>query len=499
MPYDATPPHRSDCHCETCIAPRPPAPTWEAAPPPGPLRRLLQGLAGVDPALARTCPTDELRQIERVGVAVLFGVLLQGLLVFTAAVVVLGTEGSALAIAAAITLVICGVLFAYDTMFVAADWGAQGAAYAAEHGIVTPGSRPVKRMAAMAVRWGMSAFIASTLAMFVLIRLFLPDIEGRWAEQHRAANSQLAAAAGARHDSLMADLGARLARSERQMNTLATERDALLGRLPSHPDIDQQQTELTARLERAEAAATKAELQEAEYRGSASAEVAGARLHAGNTGQQGTGPIHRMYRDLADQQATILRAQAAIAADTRRELEALRARRDSLVRDGAEATRAALARHDEAIASATTGRTTLATELRAMEDGRPDWIATQIRAASGYVPFKQGLAARIQTMWSLIEENPGLSGVVLGIKISVMLLETAGMLTKAFFTQCRVYALRAALRASDAGAAEADLRANWSAWRRRRQEQRDAASERRAAERAGRALFKAAMARPHAL
>ncbi|MDO8945010.1 MAG: hypothetical protein Q7U75_17650, partial [Desulfobacterales bacterium] len=37
--------------------------------------------------------------------------------------------------------------------------------------------------------------------------------------------------------------------------------------------------------------------------------------------------------------------------------------------------------------------------------------------------------------------------------------------------------LRAALRASDAGAVEADLRAGWATWRSRRQEQRDAANE----------------------
>jgi hypothetical protein len=479
MSFDAASPipHRPDCGCDACVAPPPQAPHWEAGPTPGLLRRLFQGLAGVDPALARTCPIDEQRQIERVGVAVLFGVMLQALLVFTASVVVLGTDAQALMIAAGIAFVVCGVLFAYDTLFVAADWGAQGAAYAAEQGIAVPGSRPVKRAAAMAVRWGMSAFIASTLAVFVLIRLFGPDIQGRWQEEHRAANAPLAAAAETRHDTLLADLRTRLNRADRQLDTLGIERDALLERRFRNPDMDRQEAELNARLQRAETAAAKAESQEAEHRSSAAAEIAGARLHAGNTGQQGAGPMHRLYRDLADQQAALVRTQAAAATEAKRELDTLRTRRDSLLRDSAEATRAALARHEQSLHAATAARTTLATELRELEDGRTAWIATQIRAGAGYTHPKQGLTASIQTLWTLIEENPGLSALVLGIKISVMLLETAGMLTKAFFTQCRVYALRAALRCSDAGAAEAELRAGWAAWRTRRQDQRDSVTE----------------------
>ena len=483
------PKHPAGCDCDACLIEAPPTAQWDPGAEPSWLRRFLIRIAGVDPVLARICPIDEQRQIARVGTAVFFGVNLQVLLVFTASVVILGTGMYGLAGAAMITAVICGVLYAYDTLFVAGDWITQGVAYAWEYGIPCAGGKPVKRLFAVGMRWAMSGFIASTLAVFVLIRLFAPDIANQWAEDNRVANSVLTSSAIERYDTLVADLRTRLTRSDSHLDTLATERAQILQYRTPVPGGDKQEAYLAEQLRLLEARKSQVDALEAEYRASATAELAGAKLHTGNTGQQGDGPKHKMYKALADQQAGISRTQDAAIQAAKRELAEFRSHRDSQARQRAEQSVTGLAELNRQLQEEAAARASLARELHAVESNGAAWITAQVRANPQYVLEKAGLTASVQTLWYLVETHPGLAALVLGLKISIIFLETAGMLAKAFFTQCRVYSLHAALRADDSCQTEAEKRETWTAWRVRRRQRRDEIME---------PIFAAHVSRAHA-
>lgn len=466
-------PHGDACDCAACLISPPAVPAWKVAPKPGMLHRFLEALAGVDSALARLSPADEQRQISRVGAAVLFGVGLQALMVFTSAVVILGTSAGGLAGAATMTAVICGVLYSYDTLFVSADWVAKGADYAAEYGIACAGGKPVKRLLGIVGRWAMSFTIASTLGVFVLIRLFAADIQTQWDADNRAANAAIIEATTARHERVLTDLQTRLRRSDARLDALATERSHLLERPEGARKVGQQEAELVERLRRLDAAKAAAEAQEAEYRTSATAELGGAKLRAGNTGQQGDGPIRKMYTALAEQQAAIVRAQADATANATKELAQLRTQHAQAEERQAHDVAEGIAKTDQDITAETTARTALAHELQETEAGREAWVTAQVRSNPNYVPVQRGLLAEVQTLWLLAHSHAGLASLIWSLEISIIFLETAGMLTKAFFTQCRVYSLRAALRADDAGRAEADRREGWAAWREQRRQRRD--------------------------
>lgn len=483
-PHQTAPEHASidqtapgaDGAAEADLFEPPAAPVWAEAAAPGWLRRLLFRLAGVDAALARTCPADEQHQIARVGSAVLFGLGMQATMVFAAAMVILGGGTYGLVGAALLTVVICGVLFAFDTLFVAGDWATQGVAYAGEYGIVCAGGKPAKRWAGIATRWAMSGFIAWVLAVFLLLKLFAPDIGGQLAREYRAANAALIAAASARYDALVADLHARITRADQSLDALATERAQTMQSQTAANEAGQE-ADLVGRLQTLAQRKAEAEAKLAEYRSSATAELAGAKIVAANSGLSGDGPKHKMYVALADQQAQLGQTLDTAIATAKHDLAALRAYRDAAAQKRDRGNRDRVAEIDTEARQQTVARAALAEQFQALAGHRPAWIEAQLRANPQYTAEDNGLAARIQALWTLAETHPGVATLIVLLKIAAIMLETAGMVTKAFFTQCRVYALCVALRADDACQLEADRRAGWAAWRTRRQDEREAVVE----------------------
>jgi hypothetical protein len=69
----------------------------------------------------------------------------------------------------------------------------------------------------------------------------------------------------------------------------------------------------------------------------------------------------------------------------------------------------------------------------------------------------QGLIDQLTALWALAAGSTGIFGLILGTKVLIMLLESAGPLAKLFFTAPGLYGLYAAMRVHDA----VDVEAAW--------------------------------------
>jgi hypothetical protein len=455
-------------------APRMPA--WDVGPAPGRLRHFLFDLAGVDVTLARTCPADEQHQIARVGAALLAGLGVQVGMAFAAASVVFGTSAACLAGSLLTTLMICSVLFTFDRLFVAADWITHGVGYVRQYGIPCAGGRGWQRWAGIGLRWAMSGFLAWVLAGFLSLQLFGHDIADQLQRQYRTANAAPIATATARYDALTADLGTRIARADAALAALAGERAQVVRREDAAAAAGQEAA-MVAQLHDLATREAAAETQEAAYRRATAAELAGARLAAGNSGVPGAGPKHQMYETLAAQQARIAERLRASIATAKHDLAALRSDRAATAQQRERTTQAWLATIDTEAHSGGAKRAALAQQLQQMADARPAWINAQVQSDPRHVPAERGLIAKIQALWTLGAANPAIEWTIRGMELAIILLETAGMWAKAFFTRCRRYSTCAVLRVDDACRMEAELRARHAAWRAREHERRDAALE----------------------
>src|SRR5262249_19433651 len=84
-------------------------PEWEPGKA-GPLGRWLMKIAGVDLHLALMMPSDELRQMRRVGWALVFGVMFQAICFGTALTVAFGLQPEIILV----TFVLCGIMWQFD-------------------------------------------------------------------------------------------------------------------------------------------------------------------------------------------------------------------------------------------------------------------------------------------------------------------------------------------------------------------------------------------------
>jgi hypothetical protein len=427
------------------------------------LARSLMKLAGVDLALAEEMPADEQQEMERVGLALVFGVMFQAICVFTALTVAFGNQDWI----PFTTFVVCGVLIAFDLKFVAGDWEAQGAALSQSRGLMPNGDawQVCKRPLAVLVRWTMSAFLAWTVAVFVLLKVYGPDIEDHWAENNRAENAPIAVAVGAQHEALVADLIQRITQSDERLVRLNLERAQISAAPPSTADIDRQISDRLDHIRKMEAAKAEAERSAAEYRADVHAEKEGIRLRAGNSGRAGQGPYYSFDAAMAADQDQIARARAAdIDADQKSIAELRRQRAAIIDRNGAD-NRMELEAIEHRIADETAARSALSTERKQLADDREEWIDAHVRAAPGYVPMPHGIVAKLHALADIVSGSALIAGLAFTLKITVMLLESAGPVAKVFFTRAGIYGVLVALRLHDTIEIEADRRVRWEHWR----------------------------------
>jgi uncharacterized protein DUF4407 len=493
--------HTQSSHCEKATDARseekcfdldkPKPPEWTAAKA-GMLGRALMRTAGIDLSLAETMPTDEQQQIKRVGLALIFGVTFQAICFSTALIVGYGLQWWT----APVTFVLCGIMWAYDTKFVASDWAAQGAAYCRLHRLITdtPWSERWVRPAATAIRWIMSLFIALTLAVFVLLQLFAPDIESYWRGIHRTQNAPLAAEATRRYEALIDDLLQRTRRYDEKLDQLTRERARVLEQAAPVSSLEAQISDLLAHIKDLEAAKAAAETRAAAQAESARAELRGIRVKPDNTGIAGKGAFYEFHNDMMEQENSIIRERTNEIAAANFEIAELRAQRASTLQAAENDTHEELRGLDGNIEQTSQVRAGLGADRKQLEDSRETWIEDHMRGMSDYVPMPTGILAKLTGLWIVIAGNSLIASLVFSVKVVVMLLESAGPVAKVFFTKSGIYQMTVALRLHDATEAEVDRRSKWRHWRelqrnrsheaissindaRRRQETRDRAIE----------------------
>lgn len=448
---------------DALLAEPPKGPEWQAGKP-GVIARRLMKLAGVDPHLALQMPADEQQQMQRVGLALLFGVALQGILFGSSLAAGFGFQDWTIPV----TFVICGVMWTFDTKFVAADWAAQGQAFCQTHGLIPESNWKDKwsRIGTWALRWTVAGFVAWTLATFVELRLFEPAIVARWADEYRVRIQPTIDGLLPRYETLLADKSKQLGVADQRIAALAADlADAAAGSSDQTVDIDQQIADRVERTKKLEAQRDDALQSESDQRREVLAEKFGVRLHDGNTGKVGEGSYYNFHNDLAKQyEAAVTALNSEIENNTKDVAEFRRQR--AAIQSATKATnlsqRDALERR---LGEEREIRARLAAEYQALQNNREEWLTARLRESPGFVPMPSGIVAKMEALAEITTGNWLIASMVFLTKILIMLLESAGPVAKVAFTAAGLYQMTIALRVHDAAEMEADRRLRWQHWR----------------------------------
>jgi hypothetical protein len=434
---------------------------WDHGPEPKGWKLFLMRMAGVDTSLARLVPQDEQQQIWRVGAAVLFGSAMQVICFSISMQLAFGVDAPTRLACLGATFVICGVLYLLDAKFVAADWKAHGMALARARGLIEVGTiwERCQRPVAAIVRWTCSVFIASTLATFVLLQVFKPDIERQWRFDYQRLNATLFKDVAEQHSALVRLAEVKLGETRRMKDALTKERSALVEASPNTADVDAQIAQAMERVSRLRKARDAARARLGERESDAAAERFGVTEKPKHSGQAGSGKLYQNHVE----NARLLRESIAALSNELDDLESqiarLRQFREKALSDARKATEKRLAPLDTRIAEALER---FQSELRQRDDlvsNRAEWIEREARQSAKYVPMPQGLIDQLKALWVLAAGSTDIFWLVVGTKVLIMLLESAGPLTKFFFTTPGIYGLYVSMRVHDAVEVEA-------AWRR---------------------------------
>jgi hypothetical protein len=394
----------------------------------------------------------------------LCGVALQGILFGTALTVGFGFDWWTLPV----TLVCCGILWQFDTKFVASDWVAQGRALCREYGLLPKeGWRGRwKRVGTWMIRCLVAAFIAWSLVVFFQLKLFEPAIIKQWQEGYRSQNRPIVEAVTPRYETLLSDKLQQLQAADQVIVALSAERTqiASIG-IPAIADLDRQIANGLERIRTLQAAGDQAEELKNAQRRAVVAEKYGIRLQDGNTGRAGEGTYYNFYRDMAKEYGNVGVTRAADIDAELKVIAALRQQRDAALANTASANRAQVDALEDRLSQARQNRGVLAGEYRALHDGREEWITARVRETAGYVPIPSGIVAKLEALSVIATSNWLIASLIFFSKILVMLLECAGPIAKVMFTSGGLYQMAVALRVHDYAEMEADRRLKWEHWR----------------------------------
>jgi uncharacterized protein DUF4407 len=436
---------------------------WDPGPAPRGWKLFLMRLAGVDTSIAAMVPRDEQQQIWRVGAAVLLGAAMQAICFSVSMQLAFGVDGPTRLACVGVTFAICGVLYLMDAKFVAADWKAQGMAFARSQGLIEAATawERCRRPAAALLRWTCSVFISWTLATFVLMQVFKADIERQWLSNYQRGNAGLIEEVAQHHAGLVHLAEAKLAETRRLNDALTKERTALAAAMPDTADVDAQIAQAVERVAKLRKTRDQAQVRLGERETDAAAERLGVTEKSRHSGQAGLGARYQFHME----QARLLRESIATMSgeinDLETEVARLRQLREKKLSDARQATEKALTALDAQIAETGERFQSELTERDALVKGRSEWIEHETRRSSRYVPMPQGLIDRLTALWTLAAASTGIFWLIVGTKALIMLLESAGPLAKVFFTPPGVYGLYVAMRVHEVAAAEV-------AWRRPR-------------------------------
>jgi hypothetical protein len=97
-------------------------------------------------------------------------------------------------------------------------------------------------------------------------------------------------------------------------------------------------------------------------------------------------------------------------------------------------------------------------ERAKLHDGREAWLDRRVRAAANYKPVATDLSDRLRALLIVATASPLIFTLMTALKLTIMMIESAGPIAKVFFTPAGIYGMRIALRVEDAADHERDRR-----------------------------------------
>jgi Domain of unknown function (DUF4407) len=425
----------------------PSRPHWDPGKP-GFLSRCFMKIADVDMHLAGEMPADEQQQMKRVGISLAFGAMFRGIAFSTALSIGFDFDWWW---TVPVTLILSGIMWSLDTKFVGMHWMAQGLAFCRSRGLIqTVGWQDeMRRIAAIAVRWTFSVLIAYVLTEFVALQFFDAEIESYFAELARSQNRVSIESASQQYEALISRSIEQIRLSDQKIDTLGRDRMLQVQTgVARVVDIDRQIEQHLYRIKKLQVDRNTALQSMNDFRQDVAAETRGVQLHEG---------FHvKFYSAMAALHEAIAKTKMVDIDEENRAIASLQQQRTIVVDTFTSSNNPLLASMENNLRQEIERRTSLLVNLRASQEWRADSIAKRIRTMSNYAPWPEGVLAKLKALSVIAARDTFVASLIFSAKILIMLLESAGPLTKVVFTTPGLYQLSIALRLHDYADLELD-------------------------------------------
>lgn len=418
-------------------------PTGNHPKRPGIVSRLLLAIAGVDTERLRHCPPGDRLFAWRIAVQLIVSLLFVGMTCFLALQVGFDRKpGSTPVIAVAATLVAL-VIFLLDSAIIQSDWFQHGQTIAASHGLESNGSPSRwRRPMTVALRLVLSTAIAFAFASFIELRMFSDDIAKEIDRTYKASNAVIFADVSNEIDGRERETLAAITQVDVRIKDLQAQADRTRLAAPEVSDLDAEIKALIASIQQLTNRRSQLNIEIAQRTDDQIAELNGTKVDGRGTGHAGRGPYFETAKEMAKiRESEVGRLTQEIAAAEAR-LAALRDQRQR-VAGAADAARQIERRNiDETVLALRAQRHALDQRLAAVRQER-DHIQDTARSRAGYVEKPEGFLAQVAAL-DRIKKAAAAWWLAFWMKLVILLIEVAPVVTKVLFGMSTLYSLRTA-------------------------------------------------------
>lgn len=430
----------------------------------------LWWVAGADARILARCPRADQLVVQHLALS-LIGAFLFIFLVTSASMLVAFPDLSAspvgIATALGFALLVAGMVFLIDRLFIQADWDWQAlvqrralaraawekgglddklGAFAREFGPRRSALLAVRRYTVVFFRILLSMAIALTIASFLELVIYKQEIRITVERLHYEDNRAVYDEIGVRTLRLDSEIAG--ARGERdRLQQAANEVEAELGRLELAPPplpSDRSSAQIEGRMADLRGKLADEEAKVRQYNESMIAELRGTRIHPGDTGLQGQGPRYLTLVELRNlSQSTIVGYRTTIA-DLETQRRAALGNRDAeyeAARTRLERQKSGLRQHLADTSAALAGAQGRLSELEGGREGAIAEFTATLKNRPDFVPISFGIASQIRALRALYWQY-GSTFEMIMIKLLIMMLEMTPVLQKVFFSPVTLYAVR---------------------------------------------------------
>jgi hypothetical protein len=405
-----------------------------SAPPNfGPWAKLLLKIGGIDKDVVYQCPQRDWNAIKAAAEIFVLTFGYQAALWILIGHQLFATPGQIRPDIIAVGLFLATFVLLIDSwMFMHSAWEQAGLNELRRGGIDCGGGTlaRIKGAVFLVIRIVLAVGNAQLTAVFFGLLVFAGDINSRLQDDYLKANSHLLAQAttivndtiGRATDAL----NKQVAIAEKLSNQVSTLQQGLVDPAVLDPEYQQAQHELQQLLDEK----TKADQKLENSQTFAVSEYGGIKSAPGNSGRPGRGARYRAAMEQVDN-------DRAHASEVSRNVDAMRARIDSIRERAPEANQAALAHSREQLPGfenelkeENAKRAALKKELDDLIAGRESAIRNAIESAPDHVPFNGGFLARIMALEHISAEDSKIFLIIALLDVCSFGFELAGVLSK---------------------------------------------------------------------